>query len=138
MTRISSLIAVIDDEEPVRKAMDRLLRSVGFEVETFEGGEAFLRSLERRVPDCAVLDLHMPQVTGFDVQAGLAVSHPRLPVIIVTGHDTMEARDRAMTGGAKEYLRKPVDDKALLAAIANALGKEGPAPVVTPRIPPVA
>ena len=116
------LIAVVDDEEPVRKALQRFLRAVGFEVEVFPGGEEFLRTLPHHQPDCAVLDLHMPEVTGFDVQAKLAKAHPRVPVVIITGHDSNEAQNRAVAGGASAYLRKPVDGHVLLDSITSALG----------------
>jgi len=116
------LIAVVDDEESVRKALHRLLRSAGFAVETYPSGAEFLASVRDHEPACVVLDLHMPQVNGFDVQASLAHSGGRVPVVIVTGHDTPEARARVMAQGAKGYLRKPVDDLALIAAINAAIG----------------
>ena len=72
-------------------------------------------------PDCIVLDLHMPQVGGFAVQPRLAEAGIRLPTVIITGQDTDEARERALAGGAAAYLRKPVDDQALLDAITNAV-----------------
>ncbi len=76
MSQTRPLIAVIDDEEPVRKAIGRLLQSVGMAVETFSGGGEFLAALSTCRPDCAVLDLHMPELTGFDV---LGDSPRRLP-----------------------------------------------------------
>ena len=119
------LIAVVDDEEPVRKALGRFLRAVGFDVEVFPGGEEFLRTLPHHQPDCAVLDLHMPEVTGFEVQARLAEVHPRVPVVIITGHDSADAQQRAVAGGASAYLRKPVDGQALLESITSALKSAG-------------
>jgi FixJ family two-component response regulator len=89
----------------------------GFEVETFLSGEEFLRSLLTGQPDCIILDLHMPGVTGFDVQARLAAAHAAVPVVVITGHDSPGARERALAGGAAAYLRKPVSDDALLATI---------------------
>ena len=89
-------IAVVDDEEPVRKALTRLMRAVGLSVEMFGSGAEFLKSLETRLPDCVVLDLQMPHMDGFNVQAHLARKWAALPVIIVTGHDFPKARDRAM------------------------------------------
>ena len=67
--------------------------------------------------DCVVLDLHMPQMTGFDVQLRLSERGVTVPVIIITGHDAPEARARALALGAKYYLCKPIDEAALLAAI---------------------
>jgi len=114
------LVAVVDDEEAVRIALRRLLRSAGLDVETFSSGAEFLESMKGHQPDCVVLDLHMPQLGGFAVQARLAEAGIRLPTVVITGHDTDEARARALAGGAAAYLRKPVDDQALLAAIETA------------------
>jgi len=115
------LIAVVDDEEAVRIALRRLLRSASLNVETFSSGAEFLESVKDHQPDCIVLDLHMPRVNGFAVQARLAEAGVRLPVVVITGHDADETRERALAGGAVAYLRKPVDDQALLDAINKAV-----------------
>ena len=120
MTKARPLIAVVDDEQPVRKALMRLMCSAGLSVETFGSGAEFLKSVETRVPDCVVLDLHMPQMDGFSVQVSLARKCAALPVIILTGHDLPNARERAMQGGASAFLRKPVPDRTLLDAISAA------------------
>ena len=120
MTKPCLLIAIVDDEESVRKALMRLMRSVGLSVETFGSGPEFLKSIETRLPDCVVLDLHMPHMDGFNVQALLAQKYAALPVIIMTGHDLPQARERAMQGGASAFLRKPVLDHILLDAISAA------------------
>jgi FixJ family two-component response regulator len=120
------LIAVVDDEEPVRRALKRLLRSAGFDVETFTSGAQFLDSLPRQRPACVVLDLHMPHVNGFEVQERLTRAQDPLPVLVITGQDTEESRQRALDGGAVAYLRKPIDDESLLAALADAIaGQRG-------------
>jgi FixJ family two-component response regulator len=121
MPNAPPLIAVVDDEESVRKALQRLIRSAGFAVETFPSGGEFLRSVQDHHPACVVLDLHMPNVSGFDVQAELARTGEQVPVVVITGHDTPEARARVIGQGAKAYLRKPVDDLMLLAAINEAI-----------------
>jgi FixJ family two-component response regulator len=115
------LIAVVDDDPFVRKALERLLRSAGLSVEAFASGVAFLESADDHEPDCVVLDLHMPEVSGFEVQSRLARAHAGVPVVVITGHDTPESRSRALGGGAKSYLTKPVDDEALLNAISTAM-----------------
>ena len=120
MSKAHPFIAVVDDEEPVRTALMRLMRSAGLTVETFESGTDFLKSLETGLPDCVVLDLHMPHMDGFNVQTQLAQKCAALPVIILTGHDFPEARERAMAGGATAFLRKPVHDRTLLDAISAA------------------
>jgi len=126
VTKACLLIAIVDDEEPVRKALMRLMRSVGLSVETFASGPEFLKSLDTRMPDCVVLDLHMPQMSGFNVQAHLARKYAALPVIIVTGHDLPDARERAMAGGASAFLRKPVLDRTLFGAISAATSSAQP------------
>jgi len=128
MVRDVPLLAVVDDDADVRVALTRLVSSAGFAVETFASGAEFLRSIEDHEPDCVVLDLHMPDMSGFDVQGALADGHAAVPVVIITGHDTPEARARAIQLGAKVYLRKPVNDEALLAAIGTAIGAVSPRP----------
>jgi FixJ family two-component response regulator len=126
VTKTQPHVAVVDDEEPIRKALMRLMRSAGLSVETFGSGAEFLKSIETRLPDCVVLDLHMPHMDGFTVQADLARKCAALPVIIVTGHDLPNARERAMAGGASAFLRKPVLDRTLLGAISAATSSAQP------------
>jgi len=114
------LLAVVDDDADVRVALTRLLASAGFTVETYASGAEFLDSLAHHEPDCAVLDVHMPEMSGFDVQGALA-GRSALSVVIITGQDSPESRARALRLGAKAYLCKPVDDVALLAAIDGAI-----------------
>ncbi len=123
MNPVRLRIAVVDDEEPVRKALKRLLRSAGMDVETYASGADFLDAMRTRALDCLVLDLHMPGVNGFEVQSQLAQLGMRLPVVVVTGHDTPESNKRALAGGAAAYLLKPIDDRVLLNAIAAAVSK---------------
>ena len=122
----SPLIAVVDDEACVSKALKRLLRTAGLRAETFTSGAAFLKWLQSETPACVVLDLHLPQVDGFEVQARLAQQGARVPVVAITGRDTPQARERALTGGAAAYLAKPVEDEALLEAIAVAIAPVRP------------
>ena len=125
MSSKPTVVAVVDDEQSVRKALARLFRSAGLAVETFGSGSEFLDSMGARQPDCVVLDLHMPEMDGFEVQTCLARLDPRLPVIVVTGHDSEKNRVRALQNGARAYLSKPVDDGQLLGAIRRALAGEG-------------
>ncbi|HEY6242150.1 MAG TPA: response regulator, partial [Burkholderiales bacterium] len=108
MAKKQPLIAVVDDDPFVLKALERLLRSAGFSVEAFASGAEFLRSADHHQPDCVVLDLHMPEMSGFEVQARLTLAHARVPVVVITGHDTPESRSRSLAGGVKSYLTKPV------------------------------
>jgi FixJ family two-component response regulator len=116
------LIAVVDDDADVRVALTRLVSSAGFAVEAFASGAEFLRSIQDHEPDCVVLDLHMPEMSGFDVQGALVSGRAAVPVVVITGHDTPESRARAVQLGAKVYLCKPINDEALLAAIGTAIG----------------
>lgn len=117
------LVAVIDDEECVRRATQRLLRAAGLEARIFSSGEEFFASLsEGAVPGCVLLDLQMPKMDGYAVLAHIRRLRPELPVIIFTGHDSQAAREMTLQGGAAAFLRKPVDDGTLLVAIAEAVG----------------
>src|ERR1044072_4516356 len=115
------MIAIVDDEEPVRKALRRLLRSAGMDVKSFPSGVEFLESLTTEWPDCLVLDLHMPVMNGVEVKAQLAGLRGSVPVVIITGPDSDETRALALAGFPVAYLRKPVNDQLLLDAIALAL-----------------
>jgi len=117
------LIAVIDDDAAVRTALRRLLLSAGFQVDEYADGAAFLEALPARDPSCVVLDLHLPVLTGFEVQERLAAQSAHLPVILITGHDSDATRDRALAIGASAYLRKPVDGQVLFDAIAVATSR---------------
>ena len=114
-------MAVVDDDEAVRRALARLIRSLGFEAQAFATGEEFLSSLARREPDCLILDLHMPHLSGFEVQERLAQAGVRVPTIVLTGHHSPEGEARVRGAGAAAYLRKPVDDAVLRDAITGVM-----------------
>jgi two-component system response regulator FixJ len=120
------LVAVVDDEEPIRKALGRLLRASGLVVDCFASGQAFLDSISRSRPDCLILDLHMPGLGGLQVLEQLRSFRPPLPTIIITGHDEPENQGRCLAGGAAAYLRKPLDDELLLQTIDQAVTKKIP------------
>ena len=115
-------VAVVDDDESVRKALRRLLRAANLDADAFASGQDFIDSLAAQVPDCIVLDLHMPGMNGMDVQQQLARSGLQLPIVVITGHDEPLARSQCLSAGAAAYLRKPLDDEALLDAIHRAAG----------------
>ena len=114
-------VAVVDDEAHVRKALDRLMRGAGYEVQTWNSGSDFLGALHELHVDCVILDLHMPGMSGFDVLASLNTATPHLPAIVITGHDTPGTEGRARAAGASAYLRKPVDAMELIEAIKSAV-----------------
>jgi len=117
------VVAIVDDEEPVRHALKRLMISAGFGVKAYASGADFLASLASSRPHCVILDLHMPVMSGFEVQAKLRQSNPEVPVVVITGNDTSESHGRALAEGAASYLRKPVDDQELIDAVESAVAR---------------
>jgi CheY-like chemotaxis protein len=110
-------IAIVDDEEPVRKALKRLLRASGLEAESYASGKEFLQARAERQPDCVVLDLHMPGMSGLEVLRELRESHSGLPTVMITAYDEPASREQCLAAGAAAYLRKPLDERLLLNAI---------------------
>ena len=111
------LIAVLDDEPQMCKALHRLLKTHGYEVVTFGEGEELLASCASRLPDCVLLDLHMPGMSGFEVLERFAEEGFRMPVVVITGHDKPDSAQRVHALGAADYLLKPLDESKLLVAI---------------------
>lgn len=122
MIRQRPLIAVVDDEESVRKSLRRLLVASELDATVYASGQDFLDSLGGRQPDCLVLDLQMPGLTGLEVQRALARARVGFPTIIITAHDEPETRARCLAAGAVAYLCKPLHDELLLDAITTAVG----------------
>ena len=120
MSKEGPLIAVVDDEEPIRKALSRLLRLAGLKVETFSSGTEFLESVGDHTPDCLVLDVHMPETDGFEVESQLAHAGFRIPIVAITGRDAPKDRERMTARGVAAFLQKPLDGPVLLAAITAA------------------
>ena len=121
MTQRHSLIAVLDDEPKMCKALGRLLKTYGFEVVTFALGTELLAACASRLPDCLLLDLHMPDISGFEVIERLAAQHLLMPVVVITGHDQPGYAERVHALGGADYLLKPLDESQLLAAIGKAI-----------------
>ena len=118
MNETSLLISVLDDEPQFGKALARLLKTHGFEVKTFTEVDKFLESCTSRLPDCLLLDLHMPGLSGFDVLEWISARH--VPVLVITGHDLPGNAERVRALGAAVYFLKPINECELLAAIRNA------------------
>lgn len=114
-------IAVVDDDASIRRALARLLATLDFEATTFATGAEFLDSLTDRIPDCLMLDLHMPTMTGLEVQGALADAGIKLPIIIITGHDEPKIIRQSLKAGAVACLSKPLDDELLLETINTAV-----------------
>ena len=115
------LIAVVDDEESVRRALARMLSASQLDVDVFGSGQEFLDSLRTRRPDCVVLDYQMPGLTGRDVQRQLAEAQIRLPIIVVTAHDQPALREQCLADGAVAYISKPLQRERLLSVIDEAI-----------------
>ena len=113
----------MDDDTSLLRSLNRLLRTAGFTVETFESAGVFLRARQSSPPDCLVLDVHLGAVSGFDVHARLLASGTSVPTIFVTGHDDAATREQARRAGAAAYLAKPFEDQALVSAIEKALDR---------------
>jgi len=110
-------VAIVDDEEPVRKALKRLLRAAGLEADTYASGKDFLEASAARMPDCVVLDLHMPGMSGLQVLEELRSAKKSLPTVVITAYDEPASREQCLAAGAAAYLRKPLDERLLLNAI---------------------
>lgn len=124
MSQPNPLIAVVDDDVSVSRALERLLHSLGMNTQMFASGSdflAFIKAMPSFHPDCVVLDLHMPGLNGLDVQEQLNRDGSSLSVIFITAYDEAGSRERAMEGGAVAFLRKPFSDEALLKALDQAI-----------------
>jgi FixJ family two-component response regulator len=117
-------IVVIDDDASMRKALDNLLKSVGFEVELFASPQEFLQSGRPDRPGCIVLDVRFPGRSGLDMQRDLGEANARLPIIFITGYGDIPMSVRAMKAGAVEFLTKPFRDQDLLDAVGTALEED--------------
>jgi FixJ family two-component response regulator len=118
------LIAIIDDDESVCRALRRLVRSFAMEAETFTSGQGFLDLLDAMPsfqPDCLVLDVQMPGMNGLEVKDRLATIGNAIPVIFITAYDEVGVREKALTAGALAFLRKPFDDELLVKTVRQAL-----------------
>jgi len=116
-------VYVIDDDESMRRSVKRLLKSHGFEAETFSSAGDFL-SLERAAgPACLVLDLSLPGMSGIDLQKEMEKRKIDLPIVFITGYGDIPTSVEAMKGGAVDFLTKPFNTKALLEAIARAMAR---------------
>jgi FixJ family two-component response regulator len=120
------LVAIVDDEKAVCRAIRRLVTSAGFESEIFSSAEEFLRSCRERTPDCLILDLRLPGMSGLELQQQLATDHCRIPIVFVSAHDDPASRRKALQSGAFAFLGKPFNDEALLEAIDSAMNPGTP------------
>ena len=110
-------VAVVDDEEPVRRALTRLLRAAGITARAYASGQEFLSKWRSEPPSCVVLDLQMPGLNGLELLKCLAQLDAMLPVIMITAHDEPTMKAQCLRAGAVDYLCKPLDANILLEAV---------------------
>jgi FixJ family two-component response regulator len=120
MTAIKPVVAIVDDDKSVRRALRRLVLSFAYEATDFSSGETFLDSLSTDVPSCALLDLHMPGMDGLQVLTQLRSRKLNIPAIIITANSQPAIRELCMKAGAAAYLQKPLDPDLVLASIQSA------------------
>ena len=117
------LISVVDDDHSVCRALRRLLEATGYAVETFASGREFLHSSAPGRTACLVLDIHLGEMSGFELQEQLAAAEAAIPIIFITAHDDALVRERIARSGVAAYLCKPFDERVLLDAIRTAVGQ---------------
>lgn len=124
MSRMKPLIFVVDDDDAFRKSLERLLKSIGFDVEIFSTAGDFLKRKLYQGPSCLLLDVRMPGLTGPELQRELTKRNITLPIVFLTAHGDMPTGIKAMKDGAVDFLLKPTKEKALFEAIDRALDRD--------------
>ena len=119
-----AVIAIVDDDPSVQRGLQRLIQSAGWKAETFASAQEFLARPRAESPNCVLLDLQMPGLSGLDLQKRMAEVGMEIPIIFLTGHGDIPASVRAMKAGAVQFLTKPVDEEALLQAIEEAVERD--------------
>jgi two-component system, LuxR family, response regulator FixJ len=122
------VIAIVDDDPAICRALSRLLQTVGWQAVAFSSAEAFLQSGVQKPPHCLVLDVRLPGMTGLQLLERLVADGVSFPIIIMTGYADAQGHIRAIQAGAEAYLRKPVDEQDFLQAIQHSLGPQVPEP----------
>ncbi|MFA5955916.1 response regulator transcription factor [Hyphomicrobium sp.] len=118
------LISIIDDDEAVRVATENLVRSLGFGASTFSSAEEFLKSSRLEETSCVITDVHMPGMTGVELQTRLLALGHDLPMIFITAFPEERTRERVHAAGAIGFLSKPFDGGAMIQCIDRALGRD--------------
>ncbi len=123
MTPVEATVFVVDDDTSVRTALKRLIKSLGFKVETFDSAQAFLKHGPHDGPACLVLDIRMPGMSGIELQEQLTYTGLGMPIIFITGHGNIPMSVKAMKAGAVDFIEKPFEDQNLIDAINVAIKK---------------
>jgi FixJ family two-component response regulator len=119
--RKTMLVAIVDDDDLMRSALQGMLKSVGLSSQAFASAEEFLTSGQQHETGCLIADIRMPGMSGLELQAKLNAEHCRIPTIFITAHGDAKMRMQALRAGAVEFLAKPFDDEALLGSVRAAL-----------------
>jgi FixJ family two-component response regulator len=117
----AKMVAIVDDDDLMRAALQGLLKSAGLLTQSFASAEEFLRSGHQHDTACLITDIRMPGISGLELQAQLNADHCRIPTIFITAHGDAKMRMQAMRAGAVEFLAKPFDDEALLESVRAAM-----------------
>jgi FixJ family two-component response regulator len=117
----TNLVAIVDDDDLMRSALQGMLKSVGLPSQAFASAEEYLKSGQQHQTACLIADIRMPGMSGLELQAKLNAEHCRIPTIFITAHGDTKMRMQALRAGAVEFLAKPFDDEALLGSVRAAL-----------------
>jgi FixJ family two-component response regulator len=117
----TKMIAIVDDDDLIRGALQGLLKSVGLPARAFASAEEFLKSGQQRQARCLIADIRMPGMSGLELQAQLNAECCKIPIIFITAHGDEKMRMQALRAGAVEFMSKPFDDEALLESVRAAL-----------------
>ena len=115
------MVAIVDDDDSVRSALQGLMKSVGLPARAFASAEEYLGSGEQAETGCLIADIRMPGMSGLELQAKLNADQCRIPIIFITAHGDEKMRMQALRAGAVEFVAKPFDDEALVASVRAAL-----------------
>jgi FixJ family two-component response regulator len=118
----TELVAIVDDDDLMRGALQGLLKAGGLPARAFASAEDFLQSGQQHHTACLIADIRMPGMSGLELQAKLNAEHCRIPTIFITAHGDEKMRMQALRAGAVEFMAKPFDDEALLESVRAALG----------------
>ena len=117
----NKLVAIVDDDEAVRIALEGLLKSAGLPTRAFESAEEFIKSGQQFQTACLIADIRMPGMSGLELQAKLNAEQCRIPIVFITAHGDAQMRMQALRAGAVEFLAKPFNDEVLLDTVRAAL-----------------
>src|ERR1700682_4659161 len=117
----TKLVAIVDDDDSVRSALEGLLKAVGLPAHAFASAEEFMQSGQQSETSCLIADIRMPGMSGLELQAKLNAERCRIPIIFITAHGDEKMRMQALRAGAVEFLAKPFDDEALPESVRGAL-----------------